>query len=217
MKNINNRSLTALMFVFSLSTNNVFAEVEPVKQQIQEHIGTITNYYQTVREKAFGEIPKNNEEKRQERHRDIARDPFASSVRSAQQSPIRAGANYRASAYTLAGRDPFAVTPIMLENENFTLKQEIEFTPLTGDFKIPKMYLKGIITGREDDNNPRKMAALLEIDGLGVFVVHEGDTVGLHGIGNGRDVIKIESISRLSLVVQSGTYGGTAQKRIVVR
>lgn len=131
-----------------------------------------------------------------------------------QALPISTQNNRDYSAFTVIGRDPFAVTPQMLDNENFKLKQDIDFVPITGDLKLPKMRLKGVITG-VDENDP--LTALLEIDGLGVFVVREGDTVGLNGIGNGRDVILIESISRLSLVVRTGLYGGVSEQRFVIR
>lgn len=129
-------------------------------------------------------------------------------------APISGDSRNLAAAYTHAGRDPFAVTPVMLENENSQLKKEIDFIPLQGDFKIPSMRLKGVITGAKEND---ALTALLEIDGLGTFVVREGDSVGLQGIGNGRDVILIESISRLSLVVRTGSYGGVSEKRFVVR
>ena len=227
MKNIKQTWFTASLVVFALSPRNLYAEGTPADSQLQENINTITNYYETVQEKASSPSPITTSKKpslsvKKDKNTKVVngefdRDKFIPNTRTTQQSPIRAGANYRASAYTLAGRDPFAITPVMLENVDFKLKQDVEFTPIAGDFKIPKMHLKGIITGREDNDDPKKMAALLEIYGLGVFVVHEGDTVGLHGIGNGRDVIQIESISRLSLIVRSGSYGGAAQKRIVVR
>lgn len=134
------------------------------------------------------------------------------SPNSHQAQPINTGNSLRSAAFTPAGRDPFAVTTAMLSNEGQQLKADIDFVPLQGNLKIPNMRLKGIITGKGN----KEMAALLEVDGLGVFVVREGDTVGLHGIGNGRDVIQIESISRLSLIVKSGSYGGS-QKRFVVR
>ncbi|OUS30925.1 hypothetical protein A9Q99_05305 [Gammaproteobacteria bacterium 45_16_T64] len=209
-----------LLYIFSLSTLVFFgafslsAHAELAPPQLQEQVGTIKDYYQTVRDKAA-----NNTTSKPIKRVESKFGSSAIPTRAATQpqNPIRAGDNYRAAAYTLAGRDPFSVTPIMLENENYTLKKDVEFTPLAGDFKIPNMYLKGIITGKEEDKNKGKMAALLEIEGLGVFVVREGDTVGLHGIGNGRDVIQIESISRLSLIVRSGSFGGTAQKRIVVQ
>lgn len=111
-------------------------------------------------------------------------------------------------------RDPFAITPQMIDNENFQVKRPVEFVPLTGNIKLPKMNLRGVITN--NDSN-QALTALLEIEGLGVFVVREGDTVGLSTFGNGQDVILIESINRLSLVIRTGSYGGVSDQRFVVR
>lgn len=182
-----------------------------IDSTVQEHLDTITDYYQTVRNQLPGSdqqpaaTPASTTE--------ATTEATTADVVPEQVTPISTGANSQVAAYTPAGRDPFAVTPVMLENENYALKQAVNFTPLDGNINIPNMKLKGIITGGGEG----KMAALLEIEGMGVFVVREGDNVGLYGIGNNRDVIQIESISRLSLIVRTGTIGGAANKRFVVR
>jgi hypothetical protein len=226
--------LWLLMLLMAPVTNaETTVAVDPVTQK---HIETIQTYYQTVQDQLPNRAP-NTPHKQPVIPSTPPQSPDATKtikepvqpIESAesktlieptfipsifeQNNPVSSGANINAAAYTPAGRDPFAVTPVMLENENYTLRQSIEFTPLDGNFKVPNMRLKGIINDKENN----QIAALLEIDGLGVFVVREGDTVGLHSIGNGRDVIQIESISRLSLIVQAGSYGGTTQKRFVVR
>jgi Tfp pilus assembly protein PilP len=71
---------------------------------------------------------------------------------------------------------------------------------------IPKMKLKGHIQANG------KVVALLEIQGGGVHIVREGDTVGLHDLGYD-SVIRIREISRLHLVIESGSLG----KVIIVR
>jgi hypothetical protein len=179
----------------------------------QRHVETLQNYYQTVQDKLRPGAPPAAPATVQQPAATPATEATMSELPTLS-SPVSSTRGGTAAAYTPAGRDPFAVTPAMLDNEHFTLKKEIDFIPLQGDFKIPSMRLKGVITG-ETANQP--LAALLKIDGLGVFVVREGDSVGLQGIGNGRDVILIESISRLSLVVRTGSYGGASEKRFVVR
>lgn len=169
---------------------------------VQEQLDTIARYYEIVQE----QLP--NPGREQESNLE-----FVPDLLPIQPNAINSSVVSSAAAYTPAGRDPFAITPIMLQNENFSLRQPVNFTPLDGNIKIPNLYLKGIITG----NGGEEMSALLEIEGMGVFVVHEGDSVGLYGLGNNRDVIQIESISRLSLIVRTGTIGGNANKRFVVR
>ena len=199
----------------------------------QKDIDTIQNYYQAIQDypptsrQQAQKSPQQTSEKvdtpskpalsQRQGFKQMAFPPQlneqAAPIKTTGSHPINYGDNHKAAAFTLAGRDPFALTPNMLDNENFSLRKNIEFTPLGKDYQIPKMRLKGII----NDPKQEKMAALLEIEGLGVFVVREGDNVGLHGIGNGRDVIQIEQISRLSLTVLTGTYSGTEQKRFVIR
>jgi len=62
----------------------------------------------------------------------------------------------------------------------------------------PKMKLKGYVT-----KNVSKATALLEIDGAGVYMVSEGDEIGLHSIGvNG--VLKVVEVGPNGVKVQSG-------------
>lgn len=187
-----------------------------INANTQKNVEKIQDYYDNVQQKLnnAGAQAANRPVKTQPPGQIKPPIPASIAAESLLAAPISGASDNPAAAYTPAGRDPFAVTPIMLENEHFTLKQEIDFTPMQGDFKVPSMRLKGVITGAKKNDS---LAALLEIDGLGVFVVREGDSVGLQGIGNGRDVIMIESISRLSLVVRTGAYGGTSEKRFVVR
>jgi len=69
--------------------------------------------------------------------------------------------------------------------------------------QIPSLFLRGIVSGGW---------ALLEIQGSGVFLVREGDTVSLTRQGQ-NTVMKIEKVDRLSLLVRTGSL----QEMIVVR
>lgn len=61
------------------------------------------------------------------------------------------------------------------------------------------MRLRGLLHGADGD-----MVALLQIGDDQVHIVREGDTVGLHEIGID-SVIRVKQISRLHLVIESGS------------
>lgn len=204
----------------SASISPLAADNQGISANAQKNIDTLNNYYGEVQKRArLGSATNQanrsaNFANSEANNRSTPRQKSAFVPDNTRYAAPISGANRQSAAYTPAGRDPFAVTSIMLDNETFTLKKEIDFTPLQGDFKIPNMRLKGVITGSGKSD---ALTALLEIEGLGVFVVREGDTVGLQGVGNGRDVIQIESVNRLSLVVRTGSYGGQSDRRFVVR
>lgn len=182
----------------------------------QKNIDTLHNYYDVVQQRLHGSATT----ERRATAASPARTPSAPAAQYPDNNPpehnrqaLPAASQQRSVAYGLAGRDPFAITPVMTENRQNASGQGVGFVPLSGNVRIPNMRLKGIITG----SGQQPLTALLEIDGLGVFVVREGDTVGLQGVGNTGDVILVESISRLSLVVRTGSYGGVSDKRYVIR
>lgn len=132
----------------------------------------------------------------------LAQQPAAPS--SAQPSAQYGG---QASAGSTVGRDPFAVTE-RLRRVSAGGLQELQFVPSTAkQKKLPKMKLRGVIRGAEGEDGQRSsVAALLDIKGSGVFVVREGDTIGLHDLGLD-SVIKVVKVDALSLVVETGTLG----------
>lgn len=101
-------------------------------------------------------------------------------------------------------RDPFAATPKLTREKKIeTSRKEGHpmFVPGNGPANMPKLRLRGHLQGRDN-----KVVALLEIQGGGVYIVREGDTIGLHEFGY-NSVIQIKKISRLHLVVESGQLG----------
>ena len=62
----------------------------------------------------------------------------------------------------------------------------------------------GVAAGKKPAQSHK--AALLEIEGAGVFVVREGDTVGLHDLGRSA-VLKVIRVNELSVVVEAGSLG----------
>ncbi|WP_415895686.1 hypothetical protein ACMXYQ_03470 [Neptuniibacter sp. PT34_22] len=65
---------------------------------------------------------------------------------------------------------------------------------------LPVMQFRGFIKSDEEK------AGLLEIEGQGTFVVHEGDKVGLQQLG-GDMVIRVVEINALNLIVEFGSLG----------
>ena len=100
-------------------------------------------------------------------------------------------------------RDPFAETPELIrESIEPTIRKKTQtFTPQVEAKKLPKMFLRGHLTGTDGE-----VVALLQIDKGEVHIVREGDTIGLHDFGI-NSVIRVQKISRLHLVVESGSLG----------
>lgn len=106
-------------------------------------------------------------------------------------------------------RDPFAATQELIrESIEPTIRKKIQgFTPKTEEKALPPMFLRGHLTGPHGD-----VVALLQIDKGEVHIVRQGDTISLQDFGID-SVIRIKEISRLHLLVESGTLG----QMIIVR
>jgi len=70
----------------------------------------------------------------------------------------------------------------------------------TSSSELPVMQFRGFIKSEQEK------AGLLEIQGQGTFVVHEGDKVGLQQLG-GDMVIRVVEINALNLIVEFGSLG----------
>jgi hypothetical protein len=108
-------------------------------------------------------------------------------------------------------RDPFAASagmaPARAESGARRTGAGFGFRPGESVGGIPRMSLRGHVRSHDGET-----VALLEIQGGGVYIVREGDAVGLHDLGYD-SVIRIREISRLHLVIESGSLG----RVIVVR
>jgi len=107
-------------------------------------------------------------------------------------------------------RDPFAVSGELQAYANsgaIAVSGSPRFTAHASPQTLPKMRMRGFLKGKNGES-----VALLEVDGGQVHIVRAGDTIGLHGRGSNAG-LKIKSIDRLHLVVESGTLGQT----IIVR
>ena len=72
------------------------------------------------------------------------------------------------------------------------------FVPGYGPQSVPKMQLKGFV-----NKGAKKTTALLEVQGAGVYLVSEGDEIGLQAIGQ-NSVLKIIKVDANGVRVQSG-------------
>lgn len=124
------------------------------------------------------------------------------------QSDIEAMANLGAADVPVERRisprrDPFAPSPAMLANAGrYTATSLLPgegFLP-TAAAKPPKMRRLGFVNGG------KQALALLEIEGVGVFQVRDGDSISLHAIGR-EDSIKVRHVDQLKIEVQVGTVG----------
>lgn len=98
-------------------------------------------------------------------------------------------------------RDPFTTSDRMYgEVGNQSAQRSgngIGFVPGYGQL-APKMRLKGFVA-----KGNKKSAALLEIEGVGVFLVSEGDEIGLQALGQ-NGVLKIIRVDANGVRVQAG-------------
>jgi hypothetical protein len=115
-----------------------------------------------------------------------------------------AGNGYGATAQQVATpvRDPFTTSDRMYGEVGNQSAQRagngMGFVPGYGAQTAPKMRLKGFVT-----KGNKKAAALLEVEGAGVYLVSEGDEIGLQALGQ-NSVLKIIKVDVNGVRVQSG-------------
>jgi hypothetical protein len=105
-------------------------------------------------------------------------------------------------------RDPFTASDTMhamVGNQAVAAASSGRGFIAGGVDQIPKMRLRGFV-------NNKKSVAILDIDGVGTYLVRENDEIGLQAIGR-NTVIKIIEVDGMGVKVQSGTF----RQVIVVR
>jgi hypothetical protein len=99
-------------------------------------------------------------------------------------------------------RDPFTTSDRMYSEVGNQSAQRagsgMGFVPGYGAQAAPKMHLKGFVT-----RGNKKASALLDVEGAGVFLVSEGDEIGLQALGQ-NSVLKIIKVDANGVRVQSG-------------
>ncbi|MBE0471898.1 MAG: hypothetical protein IBX55_20615 [Methyloprofundus sp.] len=101
-------------------------------------------------------------------------------------------------------RDPFTPSQLMYEQvgmQDNKANNILGFIPSSQTTKIPKMKLKGLI-----NKDKEAFIALLEIQGVGTFMVREGDEFNIDP-SQPKTAIRISQITRLSITVETGRLG----------
>ncbi len=112
------------------------------------------------------------------------------------------GGNGQARPRSVVQRDPFTTSDKMYGEVGVQSAQKANnaqgFMPGYGNQVVPKMRLKGFVT-----KGNKKAAALLDVEGAGVYLVSEGDEIGLQATGQ-NSVIKIIKVDNNGVRVQAG-------------
>lgn len=104
--------------------------------------------------------------------------------------------------YRQGRRNPFAPTGRIISSvkNGGGSAANLALQPIQKASSIPRMHLRGLVSDESGQ------AALLEIGGAGVYLVREGDTVGLYETGSNA-VVRVREINRLNMVVEAGSLG----------
>ena len=105
-----------------------------------------------------------------------------------------------------SGRNPFSDTELIYKEAEQKRMGSVSVTSKLPE-GIPNLLLRGYIEG-----NNKRSAALLEIQGSGVYVVHEGDSFNLHS-GPQNILLKVREIRNMNAIVGVGVRG----QEIIVR
>lgn len=99
-------------------------------------------------------------------------------------------------------RDPFTTSDKMYAEVGIQSAQKANvqqgFVPGYGAQAVPKMRLKGFL-----NKGTKNSVALLEIENAGVYMVKEGEEIGLQALGQ-NTVLKIIKVDSNGIKVQSG-------------
>lgn len=128
--------------------------------------------------------------------------PSLTAMEAAAEAELQAQTAMQAQ---MVMRDPFTPSPLMYQirgTEIHSYSQAGAFSPNDAvSLSIPDMRLRGFVA--DDD---KKMLALLEVVGRGVYMVREGDEININP-RRPSEAIRITSITRLGITVETGTIG----------
>ncbi len=101
------------------------------------------------------------------------------------------------------GRDPFTPSNLMYQRvgvQDGRVNGIFGFIPSNENAKIPTMKLRGLMQKMDE------FIALLEVQGVGTFMVREGDEFNIDP-SQPKNAIRISKITRLSVTVETGRLG----------
>ncbi len=98
-------------------------------------------------------------------------------------------------------RDPFATTEKMRARAERRDEPGPAFVPTAAQAPVPHLVLRGYVEPRG-----RPAAALLEVDGQGVYVVRAGDTIGITLSGR-NTVLRVVAVEAQGARIEAGSYG----------
>lgn len=102
----------------------------------------------------------------------------------------------------LAPRNPFAPSRRSMALVGAGAGPSTQFRSNNTAGRLPRLKLKGLVQAR----GGTEVTALLEVEKVGVYVVHKGDIIGLPN-GGSDSVIKVNEITPLSILVEVGSLG----------
>lgn len=105
-----------------------------------------------------------------------------------------------------SGRNPFSDTGLIYKEAEQQRMGSVSATSRLPE-GVPNLLLRGYIEGED-----RRSAALIEIQGAGVYVVHEGDSLNVHS-GRQNIQLKVREIRNMNAIVGVGVRG----QEIIVR
>lgn len=103
-------------------------------------------------------------------------------------------------------RDPFTPSAMMYESAgaqpgNGSSAYGFSPSPSVDGMRVPNMKLRGLLNQAGDE-----FIALLEVAGVGTFMVREGDEFNIDP-SQPKNAIRIDKITRLSVTVETGMLG----------
>jgi Tfp pilus assembly protein PilP len=169
-----------------------------VKEQVLSLLDMIEDRNKLINEKMFGETPSDVNQSQ------------VTNINEAQTPVPIANINPSSNAFVNGIRDPFAVTQeIAVLNQASQASQATQgpyashnFRSSNLAFNLPKLTMKGVVFKAQE----KLPIALLEIGGIGVYMVRVGDEFSFNP-AIPTQVIKVIKISRLNVVVEVGTLG----------
>lgn len=166
-------------------------------QSLQQNLKTIQTYFDDIKSVARNVNPSDKQQSLTELTLKN-RLPVYDTLLLENGEDNRGDYRPRTSRQRIGRRDPFAITSRMFEGDPSLQDLGLDFQPDT-ELKIPGLKLKGVVNGGGE------IAALVDVEDVGVIVVREGDTIGVRSKDGGG--LRVRKISRTGLILTAGSLG----------